>query len=389
MSFERVRVGDVLELDRTPVSPHASQEYVTIGVRSFGKGIFHYDERPGDQLGKLRFFEVKPERLIVSNIKGWEGAIAVSSEKDAGCVASNRFLAYRPVGHHIDVNWARWFFLSEVGLPLIQRASPGSADRNRTLAIERFENLEIPLPPIDEQRRVASNLGRFEVAGGRLDPLRSKATRLAENLPLAVGRHLADSSDCSLVQLRDVLDHVREPVDIDPAAEYVTIGIRSFGRGIFHYPTRFGSEIGKLRFFSVRPGLLAISNIKAWEGAIATTSDADEVAVASNRFLFFRPRAGEDAVHFFWSLLLGSEGLAAVGQASPGSADRNRTLGLERFLDISLPLPEFAAQAEIGRRVGAMRERVAARAVLAKEVGLRIDALRFAAQNQAFAGLAD
>jgi type I restriction enzyme, S subunit len=66
----RVRVGDVLELERRPVEPEPTKEYVSIGIRSFGKGIFHYEPIQSDQLGKLRFFKVVPDRLIVSNIKG-------------------------------------------------------------------------------------------------------------------------------------------------------------------------------------------------------------------------------------------------------------------------------------------------------------------------------
>jgi hypothetical protein len=385
VSVQRVRVGDVLELDRTPVELDPAHDFVTIGVRSFGKGIFHYDPKPGDQLGKLRFFELKPDRLVVSNIKGWEGAIGVSGEVDAGCIASNRFLIYSPINdEQIDVNWARWFFLSEVGLPLIQHASPGSADRNRTLAIERFENLEIPLPPIEEQTRVASHLDRIATAQRRLEPRLARSGALADNLPLAVGRDLAIESGGPVGSLRDALEPVREPVEIDPVAEYVTMGIRSFGRGAFHYPRRPGSDIGKLRFFRVRAGLLAVSNIKAWEGAVATTSTADEATVASNRFLFFRPRAGEDATPFFWSLLLGADGLAALGAASPGSADRNRTLGLERFLDIKLRLPEPAQQLAIGRKVQKVRDEIGARSTLAADFSLRSNALLASALNQAF-----
>ena len=50
MSVQRVRAGDVLRLERTPVELDPAHEFVTIGVRSFGKGIFHYDAKPGDQL---------------------------------------------------------------------------------------------------------------------------------------------------------------------------------------------------------------------------------------------------------------------------------------------------------------------------------------------------
>jgi type I restriction enzyme S subunit len=180
---DRARVGKVLRLERVPVEPDPMIEYTSIGIRSFGKGIFHYEPKLGAQLGSLRFFEVRPDRLVVSNIKGWEGAIAVSSTADAGHLASNRFLSYVPIDDRIDVRWARWYFLSEPGLELIRRASPGSADRNRTLAIERFEALEIPLPPIHEQRRVASWLARIAHGTDALGCARVTAGAVASAVP--------------------------------------------------------------------------------------------------------------------------------------------------------------------------------------------------------------
>jgi type I restriction enzyme S subunit len=184
-----------------------------------------------------------------------------------------------------------------------------------------------------------------------------------------------------------VLELVKEPVEIDPIAPYVSIGIRSFGKGLFHYPERAGSEIGKLRFQSVQPDLLAISNIKGWEGAVATTSEGDLGAVASNRFLFFRPLAGSDAVHYFWSVLLDGDGLAAIGRASPGSADRNRTLAIDRFKRLELPLPSLGDQAAIGRVVGEVRAATATQEQAAQLTTSRINALLPAALNEAFAGL--
>lgn len=176
MTFELSLVGEVLRLERLPVAPESESVYVTIGIRSFGKGIFHYAPLYGSQLGKLRFFKVVSSRLVISNIKGWEGAVAVSAQADESCIASNRFLTYAPIDDRVDVRWARWYFLSDAGNELIQQASPGSADRNRTLAIKRFEALKIPLPPISEQRVAADYLDDLETASTQL---RRKAERAA------------------------------------------------------------------------------------------------------------------------------------------------------------------------------------------------------------------
>lgn len=384
MTLRTRRVGDVLQLERIAVNPDPGIDYVSIGIRSFGKGIFHYEPKPGDQLGSLRFFELHPDRLVISNIKGWEGAVAVSGADDAGTVASNRFLIYQPIDDEVDVSWARWYFLSEPGIAQLQRASPGSADRNRTLAIDRFGALQIPLPPIEEQRRIAMRLNTIDAAATEVSLRRASAARVAPAVPLSVRVSMESSASRVPTRLGDVLELVQNPVTIDPSEHYVTIGVRSFGRGVFHYPRRPGDQIGKLRFQDVHANLLVISNIKAWEGAVATTHSADAGTLASNRFLFFRPVAGADAIDYFWALLLSPEGIYALGQASPGSADRNRTLAIERFRQIRLPVAGPDHQLEIGRHVRAARQRIAEFESRSVSAAKRVAALVPAALNSAF-----
>jgi type I restriction enzyme S subunit len=160
MAIERVRVGEVLALQRREVTIDPMKEYRLIGIYSFGKGIFHRSPKVGSELGDYRFFAVEPGGLVLSNIQAWEGAIAHATKVNAGTIGTHRFLTYVPIAGRIDTNWARWFLLSEPGMTLIRRAAPGSTMRNRTLSIARFEALEIPLPPIAEQHRVARKLDR-------------------------------------------------------------------------------------------------------------------------------------------------------------------------------------------------------------------------------------
>lgn len=153
-------VGEVLSLKRRPVVVELDGEYEQIGIRAFGRGIFHKEPVNGAALGNKRVFWIEPGDLVISNVFAWEGAVAVASDAESGMIGSHRFMTFVPIDGRINTSWAAWFFRSDPGLELIRRASPGSAGRNRTLAIKRFEALEIPLPPIEEQRRVACKLDR-------------------------------------------------------------------------------------------------------------------------------------------------------------------------------------------------------------------------------------
>lgn len=252
-----VRVGDVLRLDRRPVAIDLFAEYEPIGIRSFGKGIFHYPPTLGSDLSKLRYFEVHPDTLVVSNIKEWEGAIAVASDAETGCIASNRFLSYVPIDHQIDVRYAAYFFLSERGLPLVQRASPGSADRNRTLAIERFESLEIPLPEPDEQRRTVKRLEALLGHAKAIDSglAVSDPNRIVAVYPGMVEHTLARETP-QWKTVREVVDFVNDLVrpgePTDSAEAFV---------GLQHIESHTGRRIGSIplggekgRKFRFQPG---------------------------------------------------------------------------------------------------------------------------------------
>ncbi|KWT58411.1 hypothetical protein ADL21_29490 [Streptomyces albus subsp. albus] len=74
-------------------------------------------------------------------------------------IGSHRFMTYTPIDDRADMGYLRYFFLSDNGLSLIQKASPGAAGRNRTLGIKAFERIQVPLPPdTDDQRRIAEQL---------------------------------------------------------------------------------------------------------------------------------------------------------------------------------------------------------------------------------------
>lgn len=374
-----VRVGGVLRLQRRQVEIDPLEEYRLIGVFSFGRGIFHRDPMFGAELGDYRFFRVEPGDLVLSNIQAWEGAIAYAGSADRGAIGTHRFLTYTPIDDRVDTNWARWFFLSEPGMELIRRAAPGTTVRNRTLAIERFENLEIPLPPIAEQRRVAGGLDRLAERSTQLAGLRQRASVLRQGT--IGGLVAAVCRDARRTRFGDVFRLVRRDVDVDLAATYIEIGIRSFGRGIFHKTAVSAAELGRKRVFYVEPGDLVISNVFAWEGAVALAGEADAGLVGSHRFMTWVPRDSSVRADWMALYLTSPAGLEGLQRASPGSAGRNRTLAVSRLNAVEVEIPPLSQQNEVAREASVLR----AAAALSANGGEIEHALPAAALNRAFA----
>jgi type I restriction enzyme S subunit len=378
MRFKVARVGDLVELCREHVAVDEAKTYRQLGIYSWGKGIIRREPVPGSELSKLRYFSFPPCALLLSNIQAWEGAVAVTSSDEAGFLASNRFLPYLPIDENsVDVGYLRHYFLSELGLTQIRRASPGTQVRNRTLGIKLFEDLQIPLPELDEQRRIATHLGALESASTQVGTA-NKASEVAMRslTQQLIGSH----GHAPRVALASVLRLDREWFEPQDGQSYDPVGVRGFGRGLIRYPPTPRAELPKLRFFRLHADRLVVRNIKAWEGAVALTTQSDANRIGSNRFLMYASDQAKADLSYILGYLLSEEGLSQLQAGSPGSADRNRTLSISNFEAIEVPLPSIEAQHDVVRLLGArdrLVELVAEREKLAQ-------ALPASARNEIF-----
>lgn len=153
--WSKKRLDSFLERVSKPVDVVDDQEYVQIGIRSHGKGIFHKEAVTGKELGNKRVFWIVPNALVLNIVFAWERAIAVTSDKENGLIASHRFPMYLPKDGLSDVYFLRYMFITDKGQSYLELASPGGAGRNKTLGQSNFAELKIDLPDVEEQTKIA------------------------------------------------------------------------------------------------------------------------------------------------------------------------------------------------------------------------------------------
>lgn len=141
----------LIERVQRPVRVRSNDHYREIGIRSWGRGIFHKEEVPGEVLGNKRVFRVEPEDLTLNIVFAWEGAVAVVGPEEAGMIASHRFPTFRINKSEVHLDYLLMYLQSEHGRVLMSLNSPGAAGRNRTLRISAFLDEELPLPDLTTQ----------------------------------------------------------------------------------------------------------------------------------------------------------------------------------------------------------------------------------------------
>lgn len=149
---------DVLERIEVPVNVEPDKEYVQIGIRSHGRGLFYKEPVLGKALGNKQVFWIQPNCFILNVVFAWEQAITKTTENEIGMIGSHRFPMYRPKNDLVDIDYLIYYFLTKRGTDILEAASPGGAGRNRTLGQERFLKSKITLPPLSEQQKIAAIL---------------------------------------------------------------------------------------------------------------------------------------------------------------------------------------------------------------------------------------
>lgn len=177
-SVPRVRFEHLTERVSRPVSLSEHDELVRLGLYNRGRGIFKKPAADEEGMGDSEFFFVKAGDLILSGQFAWEGAVALATAEEEGCVVSHRYPVYRGKSG-VSTSYLLGLLRSSYGDFILNEASRGSAGRNRPLNARRLGKEKIPVADsalqdaveqaIDFERRLK---GKTELSIARLEEFR-------------------------------------------------------------------------------------------------------------------------------------------------------------------------------------------------------------------------
>jgi type I restriction enzyme S subunit len=237
------------------------------------------------------------------------------------------------------------------------------------LALARIRDFAFPCPNSAEQQKIAAILtavdDKLDLIVRQISATQTLKQGLMQTLftrgagtPDAQGRwhpHTAFQDTelgripvpWTMRRLGDVAPLIRRPVEIDTSLSYPELGLRSYGKGTFHKPALLGSMVGNKRLFEIKAGDLLLSNVFAWEGAVAVANPEDDGRFGSHRYITCKVDAALADTRYICRYLVTPAGTDKLSLASPGGAGRNKTLGLGALADIEIPCPSIEEQRKI------------------------------------------
>ncbi len=343
MRWPMVELGEVLELSLDPerVDPRAT--YPTLGVYGFGRGVI--TSKPpvqGSEIAATVLHRVHVGQFIYSKLKAFEGAFAVVPSEGDGRFVSNEFPTFCARPDSLDTQYLGWLFRVPSTWGAVSSDSVGIGARRERLHPNQLLAFRVPLPPLDEQRRIVARLDSVSARlKARADAAERQDAELATMLQQAFARISAGSPR---VRMADVAPLMRREVTIEPETLYTEIGIRSFFRGMFPRRTMAGAEFTWQSLYRIEAGDVVFSNLMAWERGIALAGEADAGCVGNHRMLTCAADPARLLPGFLFFYFTTREGFSQIEAASPGSIARNKTLSPQGLAAIDVPLPSLDAQ---------------------------------------------
>lgn len=327
----------------------------------FGKDLVETPQKITD--AALR--ETKP-KLVKQGTLLFSFKLTIGKMAFAGCdlYTNEAIAALTPKNSRIDKKFL--FYALQVADLTV---NAGDAAKGSTLNTKTMPLIEVAFPKdINEQRRIVA---RIEELTRRTEELREVGNERENELDVLLqATYLGMIDDVEWVPLEQVASLLRRKIDTEPDSEYEEMGVRSFGKGTFKKPILTGQQVGNKRIYRIHEGDLVFNNVFAWEGAIAVAQEDDHGRVGSHRFITYVPHDKKATSEFLCHHFLSEKGIGDIRAASPGSAGRNRTLGLKKLEKIRVPVPDYEKQVRFANI--AHRRRTIRRESFAIEQELRI-----------------
>jgi type I restriction enzyme S subunit len=158
------RFGDAISLNEDRVIIEPGVDYPQIGIRGFGGGLFSKPPVRAESTSYRYFNRLHEGHFVVSQVKGWEGAVAVCSELYAGFFASPEYRTFRCTPELLRPSYLA--FLCRTGWfhSFLATLTRGQGARRERLRPEMLVDCKLPLPTVADQERLEKAFHKAESA---------------------------------------------------------------------------------------------------------------------------------------------------------------------------------------------------------------------------------
>ena len=341
----------VIPIER-PEIPAPGISYRQIGVKLWGEGAYQRETIDGGATKYKTFSRVEADDIIVNKIWARNGSVALVPTSLAGSYVSSEFPTFIPIREKLEPRWFHWICKTKFFWDQCNDKSRGTSGKNR-IRPERFLEIEIPLPPPLEQRRIVA---RIEALAAKIEEARELNNKKAKDLDhlLICMAHRNDldnekkaQKSWRKIRLEAVLTLLDDSQPVYADKSYQNLGIYSFGRGLFHKTPIDGALTSAKTLRKVKKGQFIYSRLFAFEGAYGMVTDDFDERFVSNEYPTFDCQPSHIRCEFLSAYFKSPLTWELMAVGSKGLGHRRQRVQPEQILGHEIWLPPMKWQNQI------------------------------------------
>lgn len=350
-----VALGEVLTQYREYIDAPEPREYPKLSVKLYGKGVVLDAPADGISLKMKRHQLAKRGQVILSEIWGKKGAIGFVPPEGAGALCTSHFFLFNVDTSKLEPGWLQAIFTANYLEPQLDARAFGTTGyasvRPRDLLA-----LEIPLPPVEEQRRAVRRIEQLAaLANDAITRCRQSADDVAA-LERSVLRAIIDRQPgASRMPLGAVIADIENGWSPQchpyPAADdawgVVKLGAVSFGQFDSSENKQLPDALGPKPQYEIRVGDVLISRANTLElvgASVFVESVRPRLMLCDKIFrVLFRSNSIIDGRYL--SLALKSPDMRDQLEArATGTSPSMKNIPKSKLLEVLLPVPSLVQQ---------------------------------------------
>lgn len=144
-------LSDILKLDERKVVVEPGSTYPMIGIKAYGQGLFRGGSVESHRTTYKTFNRLFEGAVVLSQVKGWEGAVAVCENEYDGVYASPEYRTFSCVKGLLDYRYMAAIVKSHWFWSKLQTLTRGVGARRERIRPEFFLALSIEIPTLERQ----------------------------------------------------------------------------------------------------------------------------------------------------------------------------------------------------------------------------------------------
>lgn len=338
-----VELGEVIRQRKEFISLDDTIMYKRPRVKTNAGGIVLRDEIPGSLIKTKKQQVCNANELLVAEIDAKVGGYGIVPPELSGSIVSSHYFLFSIDGQTLLHRFLDWFCKTKIFRDQVNAQGTTNYAAIRPTDVLSYK---IPLPPLDEQRRIVS---RIETLVGKMEEAQKlREQSIFELDSLCRSMIWTCKTGCN-IPLRELVRYRETDVDVQKTGNYKFAGVYCFGRGVFVGQERTGSEFAYPKLTRLRAGDFVYPKLMAWEGAFGIVPSECDGCVVSPEFPVFeldQSRIMPEVMDVYFKSPAVWPEIAGI---STGTNVRRRRLNPKAFLNHHFPLPDMKTQHQIKR----------------------------------------